>query len=105
MIQNTPEIVRLDPDNLQRDLAGPALRDLLSRGYTCGPAFLWQEAADGPAKLCLLMMPPPPMIGATLVAEVEKPPKAQGQVAALVVGPAVLVSLFLFALLLPWLMR
>lgn len=102
MIQNTPEIVRLDPDNLQRDLAGPALRDLLSRGYTCGPAFLWQEAADGPAKLCLLMMPPPPMIGATLVAEVEKSPKATpGQVAAL----AVLVSLFLLALLLPWLMR
>jgi len=53
--------MRLDPDNLRRDLDSPAMRGLAGLGYVPGPAFQYLERAGAdPVILLVLYRPPAP---------------------------------------------
>lgn len=96
-----PEMVSIDPDNLKRDLSGPAMRGLLDQGYSIGPAFLWQEKPDEAPSLYLLMCPPvqviqesPPLAiqSLPLLARWQRPI----ELAAFLVGGAAAAAMFAY---------
>ena len=56
---NTPQVIFVDPDHIERDLASPVIRGLVEQHYTIGPAMLWQDAPGSDPKLALIMIPAP----------------------------------------------
>jgi len=55
-----PHLLRLDPDNLPRDLSRPDVVALLAAGWTMGPAFVLKDAEG--AFLAVILLPPPPAL-------------------------------------------
>lgn len=83
------ELIRLDPDNLHRDLDSPTMRALLEKGYRPGTWWALQLDRDGDPVPHLAMIPPAPAGDDPVAKAIEEFAEVLPQVIVSTVDPVV----------------